>query len=76
MESEYNKTKVDVSEEDKMTLTEHIEAINAILDKYPYSMDMRAHFVTTMTRAKNAGEELAKQIGYLGVKKQESEGNA
>jgi hypothetical protein len=71
MENEYNKTKVDVSREDKVALTEHIEAINAILDKYPYSMDMRAYFVTTMTRAKDAGRELAKQIGYLGIKKQE-----
>lgn len=70
---EYNKTKVDVTEEDKIALVTHIEAINEILNKYPYTMDPRSNFLTTMTRAKNTCNELASLINALDVKKHEGE---
>ena len=73
MYREYNKTKVDVTEEDKISLVEHIDAINEILNKYPYSMDPKSNFLTTMTRAKNTCHELAALINALDVKKQEGE---
>ena len=68
MESEYNRTKVDVSKEDKEALSMHIEEINKILAKYPYSMDMTCYFIPTMSRAKTSANELKQQIDLLSAK--------
>lgn len=74
MFEQYDKLEVEISAEDKHALKEHIEAINNILGKYPYFKDAKAHYVTAMSRAKSAGLDLAKYIGWLHVKKQEGEG--
>lgn len=57
-----------VTKEDKEELVKHINAINEILNKYPYSNDHSDHFVTTMSMAKNLSKDALKWIGYLDVK--------
>ena len=57
-----------VTKEDKEELVKHINAINEILNKYPYSNDHSDHFVTTMSRAKTLSRDALKWIGYLDVK--------
>jgi hypothetical protein len=69
-----DKLEVKVSAEDKQELVAHMEAVNNILAKYPYFKDLKAHFVTTMSRAKNAARECGNLVGYLHVEKAESEG--
>lgn len=71
MQSDYDKLEVNINAEDKQALSEHIDAINNILGKYPYFMDAKAHYVTAMSRAKTAGKELAEYISWLHVNKQE-----
>jgi hypothetical protein len=73
MFEQYDKLEVEVSAEDKQELMMHMEAVNNILAKYPYSKDQKAHFVTTMSRAKSAAMECGKWVGYLHVEKKESE---
>lgn len=74
MFEEYDKLEVNVSAEDKRELMEHMEAVNNILAKYPYFKDPKAHFATTMSRAKSAAKECGKWVGYLHVEKKESDG--
>ncbi len=57
-----------VSKEDKKLLQKYSEEIGKILEKYPYSNDYSEHFVTTMTRLKNAFSELSHEIDLLDVK--------
>jgi hypothetical protein len=71
MPTDYDKLEVNVSVEDKQALGEHIDAINKILEKYPYFVDAKAHYVTAMSRAKNAGKDLAEYIRWLHVNNQE-----
>jgi hypothetical protein len=71
MKTDCDKLEVNVSVEDKQALCEHIDAINKILEKYPYFIDAKAHYVTAMSRAKNAGKELAEYLSWLHVNKQE-----
>lgn len=56
-----------VTNEDKEELIKYIDAINEILNKYPYSNDYSDHFVTTMSRAKSFSKDAQKWIGYLDV---------
>lgn len=64
------KAEVHVSKDDKENLMMHLEAVCAILDKYPYSMDHSIYFVTSMSRAKSAAAEARKWCGYLDVKEE------
>ena len=57
-----------VTKEDKEELVKHINAINEILNKYPYSNDHSDYFITTMSRAKTLSRDALKWIGYLDVK--------
>lgn len=50
-----------------------MEAVNAILAKYPYFKDSKAHFVTTMSRAKSAAKECGDWVRRLDIEKKESE---
>lgn len=56
-----------VTKEDKEELVKHIDAVNKILNKYPYSNDYSDHFVTTMSRAKTFSKDAQQWIGYLDV---------
>ena len=57
-----------ITKEEKEELVKHIEVINNILDKYPYSNDYSDHFVTTMSRAKSFSKDAQKWIEYLDVR--------
>ena len=57
MSKMYDELEVKVNAEDKLKLLAHVEAINNILDKYPYFIDAKSHFATTMARAKSAAKE-------------------
>ena len=61
----WEEREIKVSKEDKAALTEHIEAINKIVEKYPFYKDHTCHVVTTMCRVKNTASELAKWIKVL-----------
>lgn len=53
-----------VSEVDKKEALYHIQKVNKILDKYPYSSCF-ANTVTTISRAKGFSKDAEKWIGYL-----------
>ena len=61
----WEEREVKVSAEDKAALTEHIEAINKIVEKYPFYKVADCNVVTTMCRVKNTASELAKLIKVL-----------
>lgn len=56
---------VKLVEGDKSCLTDLINKIKTILDKYPYSNNYECDIVTTMCRAKNALDILIEQVGYM-----------
>ena len=73
MSKMYDELEVKVNAEDKLKLLAHVEAINNILDKYPYFIDAKSHFATTMARAKSAAKECGDWVRRLDVEKKESE---
>ena len=62
---EWEKREVKVSPEDKQALIEHVDAINALLKKYPRFKDPTCSVVITMVFAKNAAQDLTKWIKLL-----------
>ena len=53
-----------ISESDKEKALYHIQEVNKILDKYPYSSCF-AHTITNISRAKGYSKDAEKWISYL-----------
>ena len=56
-----------VTREDKEKLIKHINAINKILNKYPYSNNHLDPFITTMSRVKTLSRDAQQWIECLDV---------
>ena len=69
---EHFPNEVPVSKEDKEALIQHMSAVMAILDKYPFSRPgISSCTVTTMNRAKNSADETRRWVRLLWCEEEE-----